>query len=319
MKQTIRLNEQELKQLIREAIDMTGFPYDGDAVARNNWWKNRMEQDFPGIKVADNDYQKNYMDAHMNKEGDRIKKEKNKERYAKSKLKKQEGEKRRKEFKEYCINLQLDYLKEAEELIMFFESGAGMGNLANFGGMYRWSEYSEDTEYYTKLLKDLALKIEDGDRLFGSLYTDSDYPTELNQRITKMKEKLRDQLQTYHKYYDAKIEKMEKEHNLNETITRALKKVINETELSYDVDNFSGKFNKNTPEGIDPEGSLDDPNGGDPFGDERSEIVADYGGDEKAAETDYSWRMRDTGNYPGLDDYYRVGKGAVDRLSLIHI
>lgn len=93
-----------------------------------------------------------------------------------------------------------------------------------------------------------------------------------------------------------------------------IRETLKETELYYDVDNFSGRWTKNPPEDyIDPEGSLDDPNGGDPFGDERSEIVADYGGDEKAAETDYSWRMNDTGNYPGLNDYYRVGKGAVDR------
>ncbi len=42
---------------------------------------------------------------------------------------------------------------------------------------------------------------------------------------------------------------------------------------------------------IDPEGCLDDPNSGDPFGDFRSEIVADYDGDEKAAENAYSWGL----------------------------
>lgn len=84
------------------------------------------------------------------------------------------------------------------------------------------------------------------------------------------------------------------ERELKHLIRESVKRVLSETRLDYDIDNFSGKWYKDVPDDyIDPEGSLDDPNGGDPFGEYRDEIVADYDGDEKAAENDYSWRHFD--------------------------
>lgn len=61
---------------------------------------------------------------------------------------------------------------------------------------------------------------------------------------------------------------------------------------------------------INPEGSLDDPNGGDPFGDVRGEIVGDYNGDEKAAENDYSWKLKQ--RFPSVMPNAVVDKGGAE-------
>lgn len=71
MKKTIRLNESEfkglVKRLIREAVDMTGFPYTGDALARGGWWKGKLENDFPGKRAVNGDYEGAYMDNYFAK------------------------------------------------------------------------------------------------------------------------------------------------------------------------------------------------------------------------------------------------------------
>lgn len=107
---------------------------------------------------------------------------------------------------------------------------------------------------------------------------------------------------------------MKKTITLTESELKGLiTKILNETRLDYDMDNFSGKLTKNPPENyIDPEGSLDSPNAGDPFGDYRDEIVNDYNGDEKAAENDYSWSLNQ-GDYPSIDPSYRTNRNGVNR------
>ena len=107
---------------------------------------------------------------------------------------------------------------------------------------------------------------------------------------------------------------MKKTIRLTESKLRGLiTKILNETSLFYDVDNFSGRWTKNPPEDyIDPEGSLDNPNMGDPFGEYRDEIVNDYNGDEKAAENDYSWDLNQ-GEYPSILSGCRTNRNGVNR------
>lgn len=69
---------------------------------------------------------------------------------------------------------------------------------------------------------------------------------------------------------------------------------INENELKHIIKRYIKEY-------IDPEGCLDDPNAGDPFGDFRSEIVADYDDNEKAAENAYSWGLLHNGNMADLE------------------
>lgn len=91
-----------------------------------------------------------------------------------------------------------------------------------------------------------------------------------------------------------------------------IRQIIKETELGYDIDNFSGRWNKSEPEGyVDPEGLLDTV--GDPFGEYRDEIVNnEYGGDEKSAENDYSWRMFNSkGVAPGFNGIGNISKEGV--------
>ena len=126
-------------------------------------------------------------------------------------------------------------------------------------------------------------------------------------------------------------DKFLKHQGIEEAITRAIMKktvrlteselkkmihqIIKETRLDYDIDNFSGRWTKNPPEDyIDPEGYLDNPNTGDPFGEFRDEIVNDYNGDEKAAENDYSWDMFDNkGIAPAPDGIGTVTRKGIER------
>lgn len=76
MNKTIRLTESELKKLIKESLDMAGFPYTGDYRARNKWWQDKMNNDFPGKRSDGTDYQKAYMEFYDEAEKNRIAKEK---------------------------------------------------------------------------------------------------------------------------------------------------------------------------------------------------------------------------------------------------
>lgn len=112
---------------------------------------------------------------------------------------------------------------------------------------------------------------------------------------------------------DEEAVKKANESELHRIIRESVKSVLSETRLDYDIDNFSGRWYKNPPEDyIDPEGSLDNPNGGDPFGEYRDEIVADYDGDEKAAENDYSWDLNQS-VYPSIYPYSKINRNGVNR------
>lgn len=51
------------------------------------------------------------------------------------------------------------------------------------------------------------------------------------------------------------------ESDIHKIIKESVKRILNETRLDYDVDNFSGKWNKPDYDSyIDPEGYLDNPN-----------------------------------------------------------
>ena len=76
MKKIVRLTESELKKLIKESVDMAGFPYTGDYRARNKWWQDKMNNDFPGKRSDGTDYQKAYMEFYDEAEKNRIAKEK---------------------------------------------------------------------------------------------------------------------------------------------------------------------------------------------------------------------------------------------------
>lgn len=103
---------------------------------------------------------------------------------------------------------------------------------------------------------------------------------------------------------------------LRNLIRESVKRALMETELTYDVDNFSGRWNKTEPnmdDFIDPEGYLDDPNNNPHHDEEWDEYVDDFDGDVKAAEEDYSWNLHDTQPVaPGVGGHYTVGKNGVE-------
>ena len=113
------------------------------------------------------------------------------------------------------------------------------------------------------------------------------------------------------------------EAELKQVVKEAAMKILSETPLNYDIDNFSGKWNKDKgadlisgEEYIDDDGYLDDPNKHNEIADAIADDEWEWGGnmDLKGAENDYSWdRFDHKPIAQGLDSYYTVGKGAVPR------
>lgn len=118
------------------------------------------------------------------------------------------------------------------------------------------------------------------------------------------------------------------EAELKQVVKEAAMKILSETPLNYDIDNFSGRWTKpknwNIPnndltsgeEYIDDEGYLDDPYKKNEIEDALKDDEWEWGNDMdlKGAENWYSWdRFDGKPIAQGLDPYYKVGKGAVGR------
>ena len=118
------------------------------------------------------------------------------------------------------------------------------------------------------------------------------------------------------------------EGELKTLVKEAATKILSETPLNYDIDNFSGRWTKpknwNIPnrdltsgeEYIDDEGYLDDPYKSNEIEDALKDDEWEWGNDMdlKGAENYYSWdRFDGKPIAQGLDPYYKVGKGAVGR------
>ncbi len=102
---------------------------------------------------------------------------------------------------------------------------------------------------------------------------------------------------------------------LNEaSLKEMIRQIIKETELYYDTDNFSGRWNKNIPDDyIDPEGSLDNPN-------QNPKSIEGWGevynsGDNKQDEIDYSWdQFNDKGIAPSVyGKFATTSKNNIDK------
>ena len=118
------------------------------------------------------------------------------------------------------------------------------------------------------------------------------------------------------------------EAELKQVVKEAAMKILSETPLNYDIDNFSGRWTKpnnwNVPntdltsgeEYFDDEGYLDDPYKKNEIEDALKDDEWEWGNDMdlKGAENWYSWdRFDGKPIAQGLDPYYKVGKGAVGR------
>ena len=118
------------------------------------------------------------------------------------------------------------------------------------------------------------------------------------------------------------------EAELKQVVKEAAMKILSETPLNYDIDNFSGRWTKpnnwNVPntdltsgeEYFDDEGYLDNPYKKNEIEDALKDDEWEWGNDMdlKGAENWYSWdRFDGKPIAQGLDPYYKVGKGAVGR------
>ena len=114
------------------------------------------------------------------------------------------------------------------------------------------------------------------------------------------------------------------EAELKQVVKEAAMKILSETPLNYDVDNFSGRWTKPSngydltsgEEYIDDEGYLDDPYKHDEIENALADDEWEWGKDMdmKGAENEYSWdRFEHKPIAQGLDPYYSVGKRAVPR------
>ena len=98
------------------------------------------------------------------------------------------------------------------------------------------------------------------------------------------------------------------ESELKQVVKEAAMKVLSETPLNYDVDNFSGRWNKNTPdEEINPDDYLDNPYDAPNSWDDDGWVDGD-----KDMENEYSWNAFDRQAIaPGVEDHYNVMKTGV--------
>ena len=114
------------------------------------------------------------------------------------------------------------------------------------------------------------------------------------------------------------------EAELKQVVKEAAMKILSETPLNYDIDNFSGRWTKPSngydltsgEEYIDDEGYLDDPYKHDEIENALADDEWEWGKDMdmKGAENEYSWdRFEHKPIAPGLDPYYSVGKRVVPR------
>ena len=100
------------------------------------------------------------------------------------------------------------------------------------------------------------------------------------------------------------------ESDLHRIIKESVKKILKETRLDYDVDNFSGKYTKTkTDDYINPDEYLDDPyNKPNSFDDE------DWIDGDKNMENDYSWNLFNRKSIaPSVGGCYNVNKVGVQK------
>ena len=98
------------------------------------------------------------------------------------------------------------------------------------------------------------------------------------------------------------------EAELKQVVKEAAMKILSETPLNYDVDNFSGRWNKSTQdEELNPSDYLDNPYDVPNSWDDDEWIDGD-----KDMENEYSWNAFDRQAVaPGVDDHYNVMKTGV--------
>lgn len=107
------------------------------------------------------------------------------------------------------------------------------------------------------------------------------------------------------------------EAELKQIIKEAATKILSETPLNYDIDNFSGRWTKSEPS--DEEWALADSaaNGDyldDPFHEPNSWDDDEWIDGDKDMENDYSWdRFENKPMAPGLDNSYLAGKKSIPR------
>ena len=107
------------------------------------------------------------------------------------------------------------------------------------------------------------------------------------------------------------------ESELRQVVKEAAMKILSETPLNYDIDNFSGRHSKTEPS--DEEWALaDSAANGDyldnPFNQPNSWDDDEWIDGDKDMENEYSWdRFDEKPIAQGIDDYYKVGKSAVPR------
>lgn len=105
------------------------------------------------------------------------------------------------------------------------------------------------------------------------------------------------------------------ESRLRGMIREAVRRALNETPLNYDIDNFSGRHYKDSPEEfVDTDGYLDDPTCKSDIEYEMFEDpYYDNFPSREAAENDYSWDLfNKRGVAPGAFGSYNVTRRGLD-------
>ncbi len=151
----------------------------------------------------------------------------------------------------------------------------------------------------------------------------SELSDEMAQPEPEMSEPTIEDSNNYEIYGEGRIYRMTG-NELHRLVKESVSKLLSETPLNYDIDNFSGRWTipsngrdlTSGDEYVDDEGYLDNPNKHDEIEYALADDEWEWGNDMdmKGAENEYSWdRFENKPIAPGISPYYSVGKRAIPR------
>ena len=203
------------------------------------------------------------------------------------------------------VSLNADNGKTYKGMIDFIEVGDGKYKASiKFSNLGKESEFNEDFEnndYNDLRVENKQIKLTEDD--FMRRWFDRNEEDHLDKVRKQIRDRDQEKLNPFRSNGGEVEEGISKnnqirltEAELKQVIEEATMKILSETPLNYDVDNFSGRWNKSEPDDEDRALGLSYISGDyldDPFNAPNSWDDDDWVDGDKDMETDYSWDLHD--------------------------